>query len=138
MNINIYGSTGIIGTKTLNIINKHFDNLKVNLLCANNNVDKLINQIHIFSPKYVYLNNKNKINYLIFIEKTLNVGHLIIFINLIILISIIGDLLQSFFKRKNNLKDSGSILPGHGGAFDRFDSFISSIIFLLFYSILNL
>lgn len=64
MNINIYGSTGIIGTKTLNIINKHFDNLKVNLLCANNNVDKLINQIHIFSPKYVYLNNKNKINYL--------------------------------------------------------------------------
>jgi len=64
MNINIYGSTGIIGTKTLSIINKHFDNLKVNLLCANNNVDKLINQVHIFSPKYVYLNNKNKINYL--------------------------------------------------------------------------
>ena len=64
MNINIYGSTGIIGSKTLSIINKHFDDLKVNLLCANNNVDKLINQIHIFSPKYVYLNNKNKINYL--------------------------------------------------------------------------
>ena len=64
MNINIYGSTGVIGSKTLSIINKHFDNLKVNLLCANNNVDKLINQIHIFSPKYVYLNNKNKINYL--------------------------------------------------------------------------
>ena len=64
MNINIYGSTGIIGTKTLSIINKHFDNLKVNLLCANNNVDKLINQVHIFSPKYVYLNNKNNINYL--------------------------------------------------------------------------
>ena len=64
MDINIYGSTGIIGTKTLSIINKHFDNLKVNLLCANNNVDKLINQVHIFSPKYVYLNNKNNINYL--------------------------------------------------------------------------
>ena len=78
------------------------------------------------------------INYFLFIEDTLNVGHLTIFINITILFSIIGDLFQSFFKRKNNLKDSSSFLPGHGGVFDRFDSFISSIIFLLFYSILNL
>jgi len=86
----------------------------------------------------IFFTNIIFINYLIFIEDALNVGHLTIFINFIILFSIIGDLLQSFFKRKNNLKDSSSFLPGHGGVFDRFDSFISSIIFLLFYSILNL
>ena len=60
----------------------------------------------------------------------------IILINFIILFSIFGDLIQSFFKRKNNIKDSSTYLPGHGGFFDRFDSFISSIIFLLLYSFL--
>jgi len=86
----------------------------------------------------IFFTNIIFINYLIFIENALNVGRLTIFINFIILFSIIGDLLQSFFKRKNNLKDSSFFLPGHGGFFDRFDSFISSIIFLLFYSVLNL
>ena len=54
----------------------------------------------------------------------------IMLINLTIVISIVGDLSESFFKRKNNIKDSSNYLPGHGGFFDRFDSFIASIIFL--------
>ena len=57
-----------------------------------------------------------------------------ILINLIILFSFLGDLIQSFFKRQNNLKNSSNFLPGHGGFFDRFDSFISSIFLLYFYS----
>ena len=62
MNINIFGSTGIIGSKTLNVINKYFPNLEINLLCANNNVNKLINQCNLYLPKYVYLNNVNKVS----------------------------------------------------------------------------
>tara|TARA_A100000164_G_C21735267_1_gene689617 strand:- start:145 stop:570 length:426 start_codon:yes stop_codon:yes gene_type:complete len=54
---------------------------------------------------------------------------LFIFIMLIIFSAFVGDILESFFKRKNNLKNSSEIIPGHGGLFDRFDSFLFSIIF---------
>lgn len=49
------------------------------------------------------------------------------------IIGTIGDLVESSFKRHFKIKDSGGIMPGHGGFLDRFDSFIFSLPLILYY-----
>ena len=70
-----------------------------------------------------------------------NLSNIILFILLISIISQCGDILISYFKRKGKIKNTGRLIPGHGGILDRIDGMIFAIPFsyiVLSKNILNL
>ena len=72
-------------------------------------------------------------SYLIFIiiSSNIPVWKILPFSFSVSIFATVGDLFESYLKRKAGVKDSGRILPGHGGLLDRFDSFLA-VIFLFF------
>ena len=71
-------------------------------------------------------------------ETTISLLDWIIIASILSIFGTIGDLIESKFKRQANIKDSGTIMPGHGGLLDRLDSlfFAAPFVYLYLYYII--
>lgn len=67
-----------------------------------------------------------------YLEGTLGKIEWTILSAVIIVFATLGDLVESLLKRSMNIKDSGSIMPGHGGFLDRFDAYFLTVPFVAF------
>jgi len=65
--------------------------------------------------------------------ETLSFTNWLILANIVSVFGTIGDLIESKFKRQANVKDSGVIMPGHGGLLDRLDSIIFAAPFIFIF-----
>ena len=65
--------------------------------------------------------------YFLLLGKSIDVNEMIILAVLVSLFCQVGDLFISFLKRKANVKDTGDLLPGHGGVLDRIDGILFAV-----------
>jgi phosphatidate cytidylyltransferase len=70
-------------------------------------------------------------------SKFLAVDRALIIAILVVVFGSLGDLIESMLKRQAGVKDSGSLIPGHGGILDRFDATFFAIPFVFVYLIMT-
>ena len=84
----------------------------------------------------IFASTLNNFSDLFTTNYTLNSKEEFIFVLMISTVSQIGDIIISYFKRSSNIKDTGKLIPGHGGILDRIDGMIFAFPFFYIYILL--
>ncbi len=66
-------------------------------------------------------------------NKTMPIITMLLFTAVVSILSLCGDLFESWLKRRAGIKDSSNLLPGHGGFLDRFDGILFAVFFFYFF-----
>mgnify|MGYP001230564642 CR=1 FL=1 len=84
----------------------------------------------------IFVSMLNNFSDLFTTNYTLNKKEEFVFVLMISTVSQIGDIIISYFKRSSNIKDTGKLIPGHGGILDRIDGMIFAFPFFYIYILL--
>ena len=86
----------------------------------------------VFTMLFAYFLNRFVLN-MFFFDNYLNDIHVLILALGVVIFGTLGDLTESMMKRQAGVKDSGNLIPGHGGILDRFDATFMAMPFVFFY-----
>jgi phosphatidate cytidylyltransferase len=81
---------------------------------------------------FVWICMEFQFGWIVEVKELTNVFFVLFLVICATVVSVLGDLFQSLLKREAKVKDSGKLLPGHGGFYDRFDAVIAVSPFLMF------
>ena len=118
------------------IFGKVFKGPKITKISPNKTYSGLFGGLFLSLLIYVYLSHYSKDFIILKSENILNIQNFIIVLT-VSLISQVGDIMVSFFKRSAKVKNTGNLIPGHGGVLDRIDGMLFAIpfYFLIIYLI---